>query len=166
MNALCVSYGSFREGNDLNALICGGVDKFLRVYDRGNSDSEGNNEPTLCREYEFSAPILSIGTYGTLVSCSFMDGRHALIDLSLPMAISPPRLYQTHNKYVVGTGWSSDGKYLYTCSHDKSIALFRLVRSRFISHSSLTLTLSPLPPLCLSLPPSLSPPLSLLEIFL
>jgi WD40 repeat protein len=143
MNALCVSYGSFRD-NDLDAIICGGVDKILRIYQRGErgcEDNEINGQtiPILCRQYEFSAPILAIASFGTLVSASFMDGRHALIDLSLPMATSPPQIYQTHTKYVVGTGWSSDGKYLYTCSHDKSIALFRVSRSL-----SLSLSLSPL----------------------
>jgi WD40 repeat protein len=116
MNSLSVSYGS-REGSVLDVILCGGVDKTLRVFDL-------QGEPL--RQLEFSAPILAIDTSGSLVSCSLMDGGHVLVNLSTPSA--DPEIYRTHNKYVVGTGWSSDGKYLYTCSHDKSVALFNVVR--------------------------------------
>ena len=116
MNSLSVSYGSL-DGSDTNVIICGGVDKTLRVYDL-------HGEPL--KQIEFSAPILAIDTYGSLVSCSLMDGGHTLVNLSTSLV--DPEIYRTHNKYVVGTGWSSDGKYLYTCSHDKSVALFTLVR--------------------------------------
>jgi WD40 repeat protein len=116
MNSLSVSYGSL-DGSDTDVIICGGVDKTLRVFDL-------HGEPL--RQIEFSAPILAIDTYGPLVSCSLMDGGHTLVNLSTPS--SDPEIYRTHNKYVVGTGWSSNGKYLYTCSHDKSVALFKLNR--------------------------------------
>jgi hypothetical protein len=73
MNALSVSYGSL-NGIDINAIVSGGVDKILRVY-----DLEGNPRG----QYEFPAPILAIDTFESLVSCSFMDGGHALVTSSL-----------------------------------------------------------------------------------
>lgn len=69
MNGLSVAYGSFHE-NDLDAIICGSVDKVLRIYDLTGA---------LRGQFEFSAPILAIETYHTLISCTFMDGGHALV---------------------------------------------------------------------------------------
>ena len=76
MNGLSVAYGSFHSEieNDFDAIISGGVDKILRIY---------NLTGELQRQFEFSAPILSIETYGSLISCTFMDGGHALVSFLL-----------------------------------------------------------------------------------
>lgn len=116
MNSLSVSYGSF-DGQAINAIICGGVDKVLRVY---------NLQGELSRQYEFSAPILALDSYQSFVSCSMMDGSHAVVDLS--QTNTEPQIYRTHNKYVVGTAWSTCGNYLFTCSHDKSVGIFNVIR--------------------------------------
>lgn len=77
-----------------DAIVCGGVDKILRIY--GSCPFQGGHcaenlgfedefksvsKPILLRSYLLSAPILSIDTYGSYVACSLMDGSHAVVSL-------------------------------------------------------------------------------------
>ena len=71
MNALCVSYC---QVNGTNAVVCGGVDKMLRIYDI----SDPSNHREMGR-YALSAPILSVSSCGHLVACSLMDGGVVLV---------------------------------------------------------------------------------------
>lgn len=82
-NALCVDYlhlsssssssDTDTEGGCGEYVLCGGVDKTLRLY----ALSSG----TLLYQHELSAPILAIDSVGALVACSMMDGSHAVVSL-------------------------------------------------------------------------------------
>jgi hypothetical protein len=61
------------------AVVCGGVDKILRIYGSPKDLSEELSKPQLLSSYELSAPILCIDCIGSYVACSLMDGSHAVV---------------------------------------------------------------------------------------
>ena len=75
-NVLCVDYLRLSSGASDAAedyILCGGVDKTLRLY------SLITNE--VLYHLELAAPILAIDSIGALVACSMMDGSHAVVRL-------------------------------------------------------------------------------------
>mmetsp|Transcript_6124 Transcript_6124/g.9241 ORF Transcript_6124/g.9241 Transcript_6124/m.9241 type:complete len:427 (-) Transcript_6124:31-1311(-) len=116
LNVLCSAYCNLGGGE---VVACGGVDKSLRVYDAVTG------LPVF--QHEFSAPLLAMAVNGTLVACSMMDGGLAVVDLSKAIGGDETGVgvWRNHTKYVVSVGWSDEGKYLFTCSHDKSVVLYR-----------------------------------------
>ena len=65
----------------LEAFVCGGVDKTLRVYAPPPGTGWGLTPPLLVRSYSFSAPILCVDCDGPYIACSLMDGSHAVVRL-------------------------------------------------------------------------------------
>jgi hypothetical protein len=66
-------------------IVCGGVDKTLRIYDvpcREREHAKGNIS-ILVIAITLSAPILAIDVCGGLIACSLMDGGHAVVSCIL-----------------------------------------------------------------------------------
>lgn len=82
-NALCVEYLHLATSpvadTDADTLghgeyvLCGGVDKTLRLYALATG--------VLLFQQEFAAPILAIDSVNALVACSMMDGSHAVVSV-------------------------------------------------------------------------------------
>jgi hypothetical protein len=67
------------EAETLEAFVCGGVDKILRIYAPPPGTGWGLTPPLLVRSYPFSAPILCVECNGPYIACSLMDGSHAVV---------------------------------------------------------------------------------------
>ena len=84
-NALCVAYLLLPDDSEESEevavevavgqreefVLCGGVDKTLRLYALHTGE--------VLYELELAAPILAIDCLGALVACSMMDGSHAVV---------------------------------------------------------------------------------------
>jgi hypothetical protein len=73
LNALCVSYAVV---SGIEVVVCGGVDKILRMYDMSNPES-----PREFFQHSYSAPVLSVQCHSGngLAACALMD--RGFIDL-------------------------------------------------------------------------------------
>lgn len=132
-----------------NVVVCGGVDKTLRLF-----DIHSGGEPIAC--YVFAAPVLAIDVFSppimkntsassdrvvALVGCSMMDGSHSIVTVRLSTLTATQstnasiiaaedasagtiQQFHDHSKYVVCLRFSSDGRRFATCSYDKSVNLY------------------------------------------
>lgn len=121
-NVLASKYMTVQGANDI--VIVGGVDKTLRGVDLNSSN--------VLFQITFAAPVLSISCHVNKIACGMMDGSFAVViidenELKQGGTLSTNKCWEVkgHTKYVVDVRWSSDGKYLATASHDKSVLLYK-----------------------------------------
>ena len=87
---------SHNTGHTLRAIVCGGVDKILRIYGsnllhegqstevlRSECSLQSDSKPLILGSYTLTAPILSIDTFGSYIACSLMDGGHAVVSVCI-----------------------------------------------------------------------------------
>ena len=87
---------SYNTVHPHRAIVCGGVDKTLRIYGfkllhedqstevlRSECSLQSDFKPVLLGSYTLTAPILSIDTFGSYIACSLMDGGHAVVSVCI-----------------------------------------------------------------------------------
>jgi WD40 repeat protein len=97
------------------------VDRTIKIYSIATFD--------LLDSYAFPSPVLSISVDPSsprFLIASMMEGSVHLIDLVKREVIQK---LKDHNKYVVRSAFSDDGKWLATAGYDKVINLYEVIRT-------------------------------------
>ena len=133
MSVLAVTFCRGGElGNCYKELLaCGGSDNSVSIYD------PQSGERLDC--FTLTAPVLMLDAVDCLVAASLMDGSVVVIDMD-PRRSSGlctgqgaglgvvALTLRHHTKYAVAVRWSPDGRFLASCSYDKSVCLYNIKR--------------------------------------
>jgi WD40 repeat protein len=124
-NVICVTFCS--QTSDSSKLICcGGANNLINFFKIPINIDDGLHQKIFT--YTTSGPILTMDSNRLypLVCVGSMDGKLYVID-STQLSNDFIQIFNDHQKYVICTKFSPDGKLLATGSHDKTVHLYKIV---------------------------------------
>ena len=136
MSVLAVTFcrGGELGNSEKELLACGGSDNSVSIYD------PQTGERLDC--FALTAPVLMLDAVDCLLAASLMDGSVVIIDMDsrciAGLCTGKDRgaglgvvalTLRHHTKYAVAVRWSPDGRFLASCSYDKSVCLYSIKRA-------------------------------------